>query len=159
MSASLLRAVPPPSPAPGLHVAIIMDGNGRWATSRGRPRTAGHLAGVEAVRRVVEGAEDLGIGTLTLFAFSSDNWRRPDMEVRALMRLFRSYLAAEADKCADNGIRIVVIGRRDRLSPGLVQAIERAEARTARADRFLLRIAVDYSARDAILRAASRLQQ
>ena len=161
MSASLLRAVPSPSPspAPGLHVAIIMDGNGRWATSRGRPRTAGHLAGVEAVRRVVEGAEDLGIGTLTLFAFSSDNWRRPDMEVRALMRLFRSYLAAEADKCADNGIRIVVIGRRDRLSPGLVQAIERAEARTARADRFLLRIAVDYSARDAILRAASRLQQ
>jgi undecaprenyl diphosphate synthase len=138
-------------------VAIIMDGNGRWAVSRGRPRTAGHLAGVEAVRRTVEGAAGLGVGTLTLFAFSSDNWRRPDLEVRALMRLFRSYLAAEAGRCADNGIRIQVIGRRDRLPPGLVRAIAEAEARTAAADRFLLRIAVDYSARDAILRAAARL--
>ena len=85
-------------------------------TSRGRPRTAGHTAGVEAVRRVVEAAADLGIGTLTLFAFSSDNWRRPDVEVRALMRLFRSYLTAEAEKCAENGVRIMVIGRRDRLA-------------------------------------------
>jgi undecaprenyl diphosphate synthase len=158
MSAALRLA---PAPAPqgdGLHVAIIMDGNGRWATSRGRPRTAGHIEGVEAVRRVVEAAGDLGIQTLTLFAFSSDNWRRPDMEVRALMRLFRSYLTAEAGKCADNGIRISVIGRRDRLSPALVRVIEDAEARTARSDRFHLRIAVDYSARDAILRAADRLR-
>jgi undecaprenyl diphosphate synthase len=139
-----------------IHVAIIMDGNGRWATSRGCPRTAGHVAGVEAVRRVVEGAANLEIGTLTLFAFSSDNWRRPDQEVRALMRLFRSYLLAEADKCAHNGIRITVIGRRDRLSPGLVRVIEMAEARTCHAGRFHLRIAVDYSARDAILRAAAR---
>ena len=154
-----LRLAPSPSPeGDGLHVAIIMDGNGRWATSRGRPRTAGHIEGVEAVRRVVEAAGDLGIQTLTLFAFSSDNWRRPDVEVRALMRLFRSYLTAEAGKCADNGIRISVIGRRDRLSPGLVRVIEDAEARTARADRFNLRIAVDYSARDAILRAADRLR-
>ena len=143
--------------AGGLHVAIIMDGNGRWAVSRGRPRTAGHLAGVEAVRRTVEGAAGLGVGTLTLFAFSSDNWRRPDLEVRALMRLFRSYLAAEAGRCADNGIRLQVIGRRDRLPPGLVRAIAEAEARTAGGGRFLLRIAVDYSARDAILRAAARL--
>jgi undecaprenyl diphosphate synthase len=142
-----------------IHVAIIMDGNGRWATSRGRPRTAGHVAGVEAVRRTVEGAADLEIGTLTLFAFSSDNWRRPDMEVRALMRLFRSYLEAEADKCAANGIRITVIGRRDRLSPGLVRVIESAEMKTCRASRFHLRIAVDYSARDAILRAAARLRR
>ena len=142
----------------GLHVAIIMDGNGRWAVSRGRPRTAGHVAGVEAVRRVVEAAADQGIGTLTLFAFSSDNWRRPDAEVRALMRLFRSYLVAEAGKCAENGIRISVIGRRDRLSPGLLRVIEAAEEGTAKADRFLLRIAVDYSARDAILRAAARLR-
>jgi len=135
-----------------------MDGNGRWAISRGRPRSAGHAAGVEAVRRVVEAAGELGIGTLTLFAFSSDNWRRPDAEVRALMRLFRSYLTAEAAKCAKNGIRIAVIGRRDRLSPGLVRVVEEAEAVTAGAgaDRFLLRIAVDYSARDAILRAAGR---
>jgi undecaprenyl diphosphate synthase len=113
---------------------------------------------VEAVRRAVEGAADLGVGTLTLFAFSSDNWRRPNQEVRALMRLFRSYLRAEAAKCARNGIRISVIGRRDRLTPGLLAEIERAEAVTAGASRFHLRIAVDYSARDAILRAAGRLQ-
>jgi undecaprenyl diphosphate synthase len=142
----------------GLHVAIIMDGNGRWAVSRGRPRTAGHVAGVEAVRRAVEAARELGIGTLTLFAFSSDNWKRPDMEVRALMRLFRNYLRAESAKCAENGVRISVIGRRDRLPSGLVRVIEDAERVTARADRFLLRIAVDYSARDAILRAAARLR-
>ena len=141
-----------------LHVAIIMDGNGRWAVSRGLPRTAGHVAGVEAVRRAVEAARDLGVGTLTLFAFSSDNWKRPDMEVRALMRLFRSYLTAESAKCAENGVRISVIGRRDRLPSGLVRVIEEAERATARADRFLLRIAVDYSARDAILRAAARLR-
>ena len=155
-----LRLAPAPAAqsTDGLHVAIIMDGNGRWAVSRGRPRTAGHLEGVEAVRRTVEAAAGLGVGTLTLFAFSSDNWRRPDLEVRTLMRLFRSYLTAEAGKCAGNGIRIIVIGRRDRLSPGLVRVIEEAEARTAAADRFLLRIAVDYSARDAILRAAARLQ-
>jgi undecaprenyl diphosphate synthase len=113
---------------------------------------------VEAVRRTVEAAADLRVGTLTLFAFSSDNWRRPDAEVRALMRLFRSYLTAEAGKCADNGLRISVIGRRDRLSPGLVRVVEEAEEATAGADRFLLRIAVDYSARDAILRAAGRLR-
>ncbi len=156
-----LRLAPAPAvrAARGLHVAIIMDGNGRWAVSRGRPRTAGHMAGVEAVRRAVEAAADLGVGTLTLFAFSSDNWKRPDMEVRALMRLFRGYLTAEAGKCAQNGVRMSVIGRRDRLSPGLVRVIEEAEARTAEADRFLLRIAVDYSARDAILRAAARLQK
>ena len=152
-------AAPGPAEAAGLHVAIIMDGNGRWAVSRGWPRSAGHTAGVEAVRRVVEAAGDLGIGTLTLFAFSSDNWRRPDGEVRALMRLFRSYLTAEAAKCAKNGIRIAVIGRRDRLSPGLVRVVESAEAATAGANRFLLRIAVDYSARDAILRAAGRAGQ
>jgi undecaprenyl diphosphate synthase len=140
-----------------LHVAIIMDGNGRWAAARGRSRTAGHVAGVEAVRRTVEAAADLGIGVLTLFAFSSDNWRRPDREVRALMRLFRTYLRNEAGKCAQNGIRIAVIGRRDRLTPALLQAIEDAERATAGADRFLLRIAVDYSARDAIVRAACRV--
>ena len=142
----------------GLHVAIIMDGNGRWALQRGRPRTAGHVAGVEAVRRTVEAARDLGVGTLTLFAFSSDNWKRPDVEVRALMRLLHGYLTAEAGRAAENGICMSVIGRRDRLSPRLVRVIEEAEAKTALADRFLLRIAVDYSARDTILRAASRLQ-
>src|SRR5262245_61125451 len=95
-----------------LHVAIIMDGNGRWANALGQPRHAGHDAGAEAVRRVVEAAPDLGIGTLTLFAFSADNWRRPLAEVSALMALFRNYLRAEVGRLAENGIRLNVIGRR-----------------------------------------------
>ena len=140
-----------------LHVAIIMDGNGRWATAQGRPRTAGHVAGAEAVRRTVEAARSLGIGVLTLFAFSSDNWQRPPEEVGALMRLFRRYLIKEAARCARDGVRIKVIGRRDRLSPRLVRVIQQAEAVTAGGREALLRIAIDYSARDAILRAASRL--
>jgi undecaprenyl diphosphate synthase len=144
---------------PGLHAAIIMDGNGRWATSRGLPRPAGHAAGAEAVRRAVEAARDLGIGTLTLFAFSSDNWHRPDEEVRSLMRLFRRYLLREAVRCARDGVRISVIGRRDRLSPRLVRTIEEAEAATAHGRVARLRIAIDYSARDAILRAAGRLRR
>ncbi|MEA2563275.1 MAG: undecaprenyl diphosphate synthase [Acidobacteriota bacterium] len=140
-----------------MHVAIIMDGNGRWATAKGRPRTAGHVAGAEAVRRTVEAARGLGIGTLTLFAFSSDNWHRPPEEVGALMRLFRRYLIKEAARCAKDGVRIRVIGRRDRLPPLLVRVIQQAEAVTAGGKEALLRIAIDYSARDAILRAASRL--
>ena len=144
------------SAASSLHVAIIMDGNGRWAVNRGRPRTAGHLAGADAVRRTVEAAPGLGIGTLTLFAFSSDNWQRPDREVRALMGLFRRYLGTEATRCAANGIRLSVIGRRDRLPEVLVRAIEDAEAKTAGGRNLWLRIAVDYSGRDAILRAAER---
>ncbi|HVT17691.1 MAG TPA: di-trans,poly-cis-decaprenylcistransferase [Thermoanaerobaculia bacterium] len=159
MSARLYPApAPAPSPpaAPGLHAAIIMDGNGRWAIARGRPRTAGHAAGADAVRRTVEGAPRLGIATLTLYAFSSDNWQRPPDEVGTLMRLMRRYLAAEADRCAENGVRVRVIGRRDRLPPGTVQAIEAAEAATAGGDKLHLRIAVDYSARDAIVRAARR---
>ena len=142
----------------GLHVAIIMDGNGRWATARGRPRSAGHVAGADAVRRAVAAAPGLDVSTLTLFAFSADNWQRPDREVRALMGLFRRFLATEAARCAEQGARISVIGRRDRLPPALVQAIEEAEALTADERSFTLRIAVDYSARDAILRAAGRLR-
>src|SRR5256885_16882230 len=101
-----------------LHAAIIMDGNGRWATMRGLPRIAGHRAGADAVRRVVEAAPDLGVGMLTLFAFSSDNWRRPRAEVSALMGLLRRYLHAERDRLAENGVRLAVIGRRDRLPHG-----------------------------------------
>jgi undecaprenyl diphosphate synthase len=142
-----------------MHVAIIMDGNGRWATSRGCPRTAGHVAGAEAVRRTVEAARSLDIGTLTLFAFSSDNWQRPPEEVGSLMRLFRRYLTKEAARCARDGVRISVIGRRDRLSPALVHAIREAEAMTAHGTEALLRIAIDYSARDAIVRAAGRLHR
>jgi undecaprenyl diphosphate synthase len=142
-----------------LHVAIIMDGNGRWATSRGCPRTAGHVAGAEAVRRAVEAARSLGIGTLTLFAFSSDNWQRPPEEVGSLMRLFRRYLIKEAARCAKDGVRISVIGRRDRLSPALLRAIQEAESMTAAGSEALLRIAIDYSARDAIVRAAGLLHR
>lgn len=140
----------------GLHVAIIMDGNGRWATERGLPRTAGHRAGAEAVRRVVEAAPDLGVSTLTLYAFSSDNWKRPAREIAALMKLFRLYLLAETATCVKQGIRISVIGRRDRLEPSLVTSIEAAEAATRRGRALHVRAAVDYSSRDAICRAASR---
>src|SRR5262245_40097547 len=137
-----------------LHVGIIMDGNGRWATRRGLSRLRGHEAGVEAIRRAIEAAPDQGVGTLTLYAFSSDNWRRPPAEVSGLMALLRSYLANETDKLAKNGVRLTVIGRRDRLPNGIAQAIGRAEAATARGEALHLRIAIDYSARDAILNAA-----
>jgi undecaprenyl diphosphate synthase len=137
-----------------LHVALIMDGNGRWAQARGLPRSAGHHAGVEAIRRVVEAAPDLGIGTLTLFAFSSDNWARPADEVRILIELFERFLHAEARPLRARDVRLSVIGRRDRLPGAVVFAISRAEALTAAGRRLHLRIAVDYSSRDAILGAA-----
>src|SRR5436309_941137 len=141
----------------GLHVAVIMDGNGRWATARGLPRTAGHARGAAAVRRTVEAAPALGIRMLSLYAFSSDNWRRPPAEVRALLRLFARYLRAEAPALAARGVRLSVIGCRDRLPPPLAAAITRAERRTAAGRALDLRIAIDYSARDAIVRAAARL--
>jgi undecaprenyl diphosphate synthase len=134
-----------------LHVAIVMDGNGRWATRRGLPRVAGHRAGARAVRRVVTAAaEHAGIGALTLYAFSSDNWRRPADEVAALMRLFTRHLLSETPKLLDAGVRLSVIGRRDRLPPMLIAAIRDAEARTAGGTALHLRLAVDYSAREAI---------
>jgi undecaprenyl diphosphate synthase len=140
-----------------LHVGIIMDGNGRWASRRGLSRLRGHEAGVEAIRRVVEAAPDQGIGTLTLYAFSSDNWRRPRAEVAALMALLRFYLAHEVESLVRNGVRLTVIGRRDRLPDGIATAIARAEKATVGGDVLNLRIAVDYSARDAILNAAAKL--
>jgi undecaprenyl diphosphate synthase len=133
-----------------LHAAIIMDGNGRWATARGLPRIAGHRAGADAVRRTVEAAPDLGVGILTLYAFSSDNWRRPAPEVSALMELLDIYLRKETRRCLENGVRLEVIGRRDRLDAKLVAAIERTEAATAAGSTLTLRVAVDYSAREAI---------
>jgi len=142
---------------PGIHVAIIMDANGRWAAARGLPRWAGHRAGADAVRRVVEAAPGLGIGTLSLFAFSSDNWKRPADEVRVLMELFVEFLHGEARALADNGVRLSVIGRRERLPANVVTAISAAEAQTARGTRLSLRVAIDYSSRDAILHAARRL--
>jgi undecaprenyl diphosphate synthase len=137
-----------------LHVGIIMDGNGRWAKRRRLPRLRGHEAGIEAIRRVAEAAPEQGVGTLTLYAFSSDNWRRPPAEVAALMGLLRSYLATEIESLVRNGVRLHVIGRRDRLPDGIADAIADAETTTADGDALNLRIAIDYSARDAILNAA-----
>jgi undecaprenyl diphosphate synthase len=139
----------------GLHVAIIMDGNGRWAERRGLPRSAGHREGIEAVRRTVEAAPDAGVGTLSLFAFSSDNWKRPPLEVEVLMLLLRKYLRRDVHRLVDNGVRLRVIGRRDRLPSGLADEIASAEAATALGGRLVLNVAIDYSARDAIANAAA----
>jgi undecaprenyl diphosphate synthase len=148
----------PQSTSDGLHAAIIMDGNGRWASTRGLPRVAGHRAGAEALRRTVEAAPDLGISVLTVYAFSSDNWRRPQPEVSALMKMFHTYLRREQTKCVDKGVRVSVIGRRDRLPRLLLPVIDECESATARGRKLHLRLAVDYSSRDAILAAALALQ-
>ncbi|HWF07291.1 MAG TPA: di-trans,poly-cis-decaprenylcistransferase [Bryobacteraceae bacterium] len=139
-----------------LHVAIIMDGNGRWATARGLPRVAGHPAGAEALRRIVEAAPGCGIGALTVYAFSSDNWKRPPYEVDALMSLLGCYLARETPRCLAQGVRMTIIGRRDRLPAALRAAMEHAESETRHGRVLKLRLAIDYSARDAILDASSR---
>lgn len=143
----------------GIHVAIIMDGNGRWASSRRLPRVAGHTSGAEALRRTVEAAPALGIGTLTVYAFSSDNWKRPESEVTALMRLFHAYLRQERERCIDRGMRVSVIGRRDRLPAMLVPEIEAIERATVDGANLHLRLAVDYSSRDTIITAVRHLQQ
>ena len=141
----------------GLHVAIIMDGSGRWATARELPREEGHRAGAAAVRRVVEAAPGLGISTLTLFAFSDNNWRRPAREVAGLMQIFQDYLQSLADTSARLGVRVTVLGRRDRLPASLLAAVHAAEAASAHGRAMHLRLAIDYSGRGAILRAARRL--
>jgi undecaprenyl diphosphate synthase len=148
-----------PASLQDLHLAIIMDGNGRWATRQGLPREAGHRAGVQAVHRVVEAAQALGIGTLTLFAFSGDNWHRPVPEVEHLLALFEDYLRTQKDSLAGQGIRLSVIGRRDRFPASLRAAAEAAEAATAGGRAMRLRLALDYSGRDAILRAAQRFHE
>jgi undecaprenyl diphosphate synthase len=136
------------------HVALIMDGNGRWATGRGLPRLAGHRRGADSVRRVIEASPGLGITDLTVYAFSSDNWKRPEAEVRGLMTLLSQYLRREVANCVRNGVRLSAIGRRDRLAPELLALIEDAETRTAPCNRVHVRIALDYSSRDALLHAA-----
>jgi undecaprenyl diphosphate synthase len=143
-------------PKSGIHVAIISDGNGRWATSRGLPRSAGHRAGAEAARGVFAAAPSLGIHTLTLFALSSANWQRPAAEVGAIVRLLHEYLLTETSHCMEESVRLNVIGRRDRLPASLRQVIGDAEAATAGGTRLHLRLAVDYSAREAIYSAACR---
>lgn len=137
-----------------LHVAMIMDGNGRWADRRGVPRLAGHRAGAEALRNVVEAAPSCGIDMLTVYAFSADNWKRPFEEVDGLMTLMAGYLEGEVAQLAANGVRVSIIGRRDRLPVRLLDAIHAAEDVTRTSRRLHLQIAIDYSAREAILRAA-----
>ena len=136
------------------HIAIIMDGNGRWAQQRGKVRTEGHKVGAEAVQRTVEACRKCDIEFLTLYAFSSDNWKRPKSEVTTLMRLLKRFLVKHTQRMIDEGIRLNVIGRRDRLAPKLRTAIELAEEQTSIHKKFVLRLAVDYSAREAISRAA-----
>ncbi|HEY3625864.1 MAG TPA: di-trans,poly-cis-decaprenylcistransferase [Terracidiphilus sp.] len=138
-----------------LHVAIIMDGNGRWAGRRGLPRMAGHRAGLAAARRIVEHASDVGVRCLTLYAFSSDNWRRPAAEVRSIFWLLRAFLRMETERMRQRGARLQVIGRRDRLPEPVLRAIEKSEWRTAAGKGIHLRVAIDYSSRDAIARAAA----
>ena len=139
-----------------MHVAIIMDGNGRWATQRGLPRSAGHVEGANAVRSAVEVAARAGVDTLTLYAFSAANWARPPTEVAALMRLFGQYLFTETRRCIEQSIRLNVIGRRDRLSDSLLRSIEQSERLSAGGSGMHLRIAVDYSSQHSILEAARR---
>lgn len=138
-----------------LHVAIIMDGNGRWATQRGLPRVGGHRAGVATVRHIVECALESKIDRLTLYAFSSDNWRRPTAEVRSIFWLLRAFLRLERERLRERGVRLQVIGRRDRLTKSVLSEIDKAESVTADGTRLHLCVAVDYSSRYAIARAAN----
>jgi undecaprenyl diphosphate synthase len=141
-----------------MHIAIIMDGNGRWAAARGLARTAGHRAGARAVDRIVEAAARAPIDVLTLYAFSANNWNRPLHEVQALFGLFRRYLLTQTQRCLEQGIRVNVIGRRDRLSPELRETIEASERMTAQCSRMHLRLAVDYSAQASLMAVCGRFK-
>jgi undecaprenyl diphosphate synthase len=136
-----------------LHVGIIMDGNGRWAAARGLPRSLGHKAGAEAARRVIEAAAEAGVGWLTLFAFSSENWQRPPDEVRDLTGLMRLYLKSEVGTLVREGVRLRIIGDRERFGPDTVRAINAAEAATEAGTRLNLNVALSYGARAEILAA------
>ena len=150
---------PCPAGPPPAHVAIIMDGNGRWAKARGLPRTAGHRRGAEAVRRAVNCAVELGIGYLTLFGFSSENWKRPATEVDDLMGLMRRYLESDIEELHQNGIRLRVIGERGRLPRDIVKLIDDSESRTRGNRRLNLTVAISYGGRQEILSAARRLAE
>jgi undecaprenyl diphosphate synthase len=139
------------------HVAVIMDGNGRWAEQRGLPRSEGHRAGVEAVRSVTRAAREMGVGWLTLYAFSSENWNRPKAEVDALMRLPEEYFASELDEAIRNGVRIRALGRRDRLPPSVRRSIEDAVARTQHNGGMQLVFALSYGGRGEIVDAVRRI--
>jgi undecaprenyl diphosphate synthase len=151
-------AVPTPANAPvPRHVAIIMDGNGRWAKRRARPRTFGHSEGVEALRRTVEAAGELGVEYLTVFGFSTENWRRPAEEVNALFDLLRLYVARDLDKLTREGVRVRVIGERVGLQPDLARIIDDAETKTRHNDKLNLIIAFNYGGQDEIARATRRI--
>ena len=145
---------PATSPA---HVAIIMDGNGRWAQQRGRPRLFGHHAGARRVREILKACPELGVKYLTLFAFSTENWKRTQTEVAGLMGLFRKYLEREADELFRSGVCVRFIGDRIRLDPKLVTLMDDLELRTAGNDRVHLTVALNYGGRDEVTRAAKRL--
>lgn len=141
------------------HVAIIMDGNGRWAQSRGLPRIAGHKRGADRVREIVEACPELGVSHLTLFAFSTENWRRPAAEVLGLFRLFRRYIKKEGARLVAEGVRVRFIGGRDQLEPDLQALMAGLEAQTLQNDRMHLTVAINYGGRDEILRAARRVAE
>ena len=136
------------------HVALIMDGNGRWAQRRSLPRSAGHWQGVEAVRRTVKAASELGIEYLTLYSFSSENWARPPSEVDYLLNLLRRFIHQDVAELHSSGVKIVIIGERDDLAPDLRELIEQSERLTAQNDRLTLVVAFNYGSRDEIARAA-----
>ena len=144
---------------PSLHVAIIMDGNGRWAKARGLPRSIGHKYGVNALKRTVEAAQLLGVDRLTVFGFSTENWRRPAKEVSELMGLLKAYVQSDLQRLERDGVRVRVLGRRDGLSPDILEVIERAERRTAKNDRYHLQIAFNYGGQADITDAARRLAE
>ena len=155
-SAEMTSSIDAPM-GPPTHVAIIMDGNRRWARARGMPPIFGHRHGADSVRRAVEGCCALGVRFLTLYAFSSENWRRPTGEVGELMNLLRIYLTKEIDRLHRNGVRVRVIGNRDRLEPDILELIERAEERTSSNERLTLLVALSYGGRDELVQAARAL--
>lgn len=152
-----LVSTSPADPKPPTHVAIIMDGNGRWAAARGLPRSLGHRKGADAVREVVKGCREMGIGYLTLYAFSSENWKRPASEVLDLMDLLRLYIRREIDELDRNGVRIRIIGDRSRLAADIVDLVERAETRTGANRGLTLIIALNYGSQNEIVAACRKL--
>ena len=145
-----------PEPARARHVAIIMDGNGRWAKKRHLPRAVGHQRGVEAVRALVRGAQGLGLDVLTLYAFSTENWRRPEEEVSDLMSLMKRFILSDLEEFAQAGVRLKIIGDYKAFKPDVVELIEKAVTRTAANDGTTLAVALNYGSQDEIARAATR---
>ncbi|MEL7539575.1 MAG: isoprenyl transferase [Pseudomonadota bacterium] len=139
------------------HIAIIMDGNGRWAKARGMPRAVGHERGVEALRRTVEAAQEIGLKNLTVYSFSTENWRRPVAEVNALFGLLKAYVKRDLNRLASEGVRVRILGTRQGLPEDILELVERAEARTAQNDAFNLCIAFNYGGREEVARAARKL--